>query len=224
MAYMTWTELAAQLEDELDLEEGILVSDAEKIRLVNRLIRQCHRETIRINKRFYKTHDFVSLVQGTSEYAMPTNIYNARFTRIQYDDGSCAYRVPPIKDEKIASVDTQDDYSYDLENAGTANGLRFVLYPPSRVTSNTALKRIYTRAPEAVTSGASLIDVIDDGIDFIMKNMRVPIAEKRQHPMLAQWINERAEALQDFRESLDPMNDDGANEVEGDFSHYEEMT
>ena len=77
MTYKTYAQLLAKIEKDLDLESEDFIQDDELMEYFNDAIRECesHIHKLGLEDVYFKTFDNPSLVSGTSDYAMPTNIF-----------------------------------------------------------------------------------------------------------------------------------------------------
>lgn len=221
MDLLTYSQAKEKVEHELDIQGENFVDDDELMGFFNSAIDEAEATIHQMHEDYFLTSDYVSLVDGTSEYSMPSNIYANKIRIVYYVSGSNKYAVTRIKLKDIPIVDDEDDYQYNVENNTGSAGTKFVLYPASRETSSTVLRRWYIRNATKMTEDASVID-IPEFVDFVIYHVRARVALKMGHPSLVVFNNERDMKKSEMVNTLKTMVIDGDDYIEGDLSHYED--
>jgi len=221
MQLWTYGNAKRAVEDELDIQGESFLDDPEMIRLFNSAIDEAEAIIHQLHEDYFLTSDFVALVNGTSEFPMPSNIYANKIRLCYYKSGQEAYEVGRIKLREIPYVDGDEDYRYNIENNTGSAGTKFVVYPAATETSSTVLRRWFVRNATAVVDDASVID-IPEFIDFILRHVKVQVASKMGHPRLVFFKAELDEKRDLMRDTLKTMIVDGNTDIEGDSSHYED--
>jgi len=218
----TWSTILSELEEEFDIdfsaEENI--TENQMLYIANMLQEEVYMHIINLHEDYYKTSDYVNLVDGTSAYSMPTDIYLNKLRFVQYNYNNKKYKVTRISEEEKVDVDSNDDYMYDIENS-TASGTQFVLYPASRITeSSSAMKRVYIRQVIALTGGSSVIDI--PSTHYIKYGLRKYVQEELGLQTFQVGLAEKQAALELTLNTMRTMIPDDDDTIKPDFSHYGE--
>lgn len=226
MNLMTYGDAKSHVEHELDIQGENFIDVDEMLQFFNSAIDEAEANIHQLFEDYFLTSDYVALVSGVSECAMPTNIY-ANKIRIVYftdtsDSGGNKYEVRRIKLQNIPMVDSQDDYQYNIENNSGSAGTKFVVYPEARETTSLKMRRWYIRNATAAVDDNSVID-IPEFIDFVLRHVKVACASKMGHPRLPFFKAELDEKRQEMKDTLKTMVVDGHTEIEADASFYEDF-
>jgi len=225
MKAWTYAEILEKVQNDLDMQDEIFITDAEWLGYVNEAIDDCEADIHQLNEEYFKTSAQVPMVQGTARYAMPDDIYANKIKLVFYDEGynnSDTYKVWQMKDKNKADVEDNDDYEFDVENSST-NGIEFVLYPAARVTSSTYMTVWYIRNANRIALSTDTLD-IPEFANFIMQHMKMRCMEKETHPMLGKAVQDLEAQRMKMRETLSQMIPDHEETIEPDLTFYEEMS
>jgi hypothetical protein len=217
----TYGDFKQELEDELDIDidQGEVVSDTQFKRAVNRYTRECALHIYPMNQDYYRTTDIVSLVDATSEYAMPTGIFANKIRYVQFDDSSVDYEVFRIKLEEIPNVETTDDFQYDIINK-ISGGTKYKVYPTPTANDSTSMTRHFIRAINEVSGDASVIDLPDTTLLYHL--CKIFLMRKKGDPMLAMEIQQTPYYQRLYHTNLEVMLPNWNEQMDPDLSHYEE--
>lgn len=193
---------------------------------------------------YFKTPATLTLVQGSADIALPTDIYAQKIREIVYKNGDRIYPVMELRDPQMhykkAIVDQQavslDEYRYFLKSATAGAQDTLVLVPPA-LESGAFLEMWYIRnakrAPlqSALADGASRATQIAAVLDipewraYVEKYMKAEIYEHKVKDKAAAALA-RADLttisgvmINDLRDRMQ----NNENEVPMDISHYVEM-
>jgi hypothetical protein len=224
MRSWSYSEIKSKVEDDLDIKDELFITTDELMGYCNEAIDEAEAEIQGIYEDYFLTSESIDLVSGTSEYALPTDIYANKIRALIYSNGSTIYPVKRLKGSKefvtLPLVQSGDDYRYILKNtAGT--GPRLVLYPASRETSSSVLTIWYIRNAARITDDSDTCD-IPEFANFIMQYMKVRCYEKEGHPNLDFAVAALEKQRKLMVDTLTGMVPDGDDEVERDLSFYEE--
>jgi hypothetical protein len=220
----TWTydEVKTKVMRELDLESEDFITPEEMMSYCNEAIDIAEAEIHSLHETYFLTSDTLTLVSGTSAYAMPSDIYGTKFAEVRYENGSDSYEIPHLnkKDRfaRVADTTSGDTYSYLITNtAGT--GFRMV-FTPTPDESGAYIKRWYIRNAAEVADDADALDIPEFGINFVVQMMKLRCKEKEgiATPADYQMVNEHRKVMV---EALSDMTPDGGNELEMDLSFYD---
>lgn len=229
MSYKTFADVESRVRRELDLIDEPIVTQAEIMDIVNDAIDEVEADILELYEDYFLTSDYISLVAGTRDYAMPTNIYANKLRAVTYSNGSTVYEVFRLKnkDRFLDIADSliyggSDDYRYEIEN-DTSSGPTFRLYPASRETSNTVMRRWYIRQANRIAVTTDVIDILE-AYPFIVAYAKWQCAKKALHPATPDYKNDSDFKKQKLLDALTGMVADGHNEIEPDISFYREHT
>lgn len=222
MQYVTYATAKQKVERELDIQDEDFVDDDEMLGYFNAAIDEAESVIQDLYEDYFLTSDYVSMVEGVSSCAMPTNIYASKIRKVIWRNGNEIYEVVPIKLEEIDLSETQDDYRYLLENNSAAAGVEFVVYPPPRETTSTKMRRWFIRNANTVAQDADLIDV-PEFYNFIYAYVKREVCLKEGHPRLPYWIDQVSKEEQRMRNTLKTKILDGNTFIEPDMSFYDDF-
>lgn len=230
---ITYAQLKAKLERDMDIEDEEFVQTDELREYFNDAIRECesHIHKLGLEDIYFKSSDAPSLVLGTSQYAMPSNIYLNKIVECVYANQNDIFEVRRLKGRnkhyRKAQINfdtgTQPAYIYDILNDSAAVGTKWELIPPSKETS-TNITRWYIRKAEQMLTDASVCDLPEICYTFIYAfvTWRVWGKEGDQRATDAKMtLDEQRELL---ITTLKEMTPDEDNIVEADTSSYDEMS
>ncbi len=222
MELVTYSVAKSKVENELDIQGEVFIDEDEMLGFFNSAIDEAESIIHQLHEDYFLTSDYVSLVDGTSDYAMPSNIYANKIRICYYKNGTEKYEVTRIKLGQIPLVEDGDEYQYNVENNSGVAGTKFVVYPTPDETSSTVMRRWFIRNATKVTGDDSVID-IPEFIDFVYRHVKVACASKMGHPRLVFFKAELDEKRDYMRDTLKTMIVDGHTEIEADTSFYEDF-
>lgn len=234
---MAWTALQVRdkVRRDLDIDEDELVADEQLYAFINDAIRDMVAEMLKlgIEDKYYETRTQVSIVAGQEEYDVPSNVYVTKIykmihTRPGTRDVYPVKRLRGMKEyeqyhnELVQPTSYNPTYRYKLMNeAGTPS---FLLIPTPAVSEASALTLWHARKPTVVTAGATIVDVPEEFISFILNFVMVSCLKKDLgNPLLGTTMEELKRVRQLMTDTLTDQTSDGDNEVEMDLSHYADM-
>ena len=208
MRLYTYAEIEKKVRTDLDLlDTDNFVQNDEFAGYCNDAIDIAEAEILKLHEDYFLTPTDVTLVQGTADYALPSNIYAQKIRSIIYHNGPRIYPVQRIKDpdkfykrEEVNYYSTSEtEYSYILLNAVESEQAKISLTPPA-LESGAVLRLWYirnaTRIPLTTDSGtptrsaqlATILDIPEWAL-FITQYMKWRAYEKEMDPR-----TEKAEA------------------------------
>jgi hypothetical protein len=221
MQLWTYSDAKEHVEESLDIAGENVIDDTEMMRLFNAAINEAENTIHGLFQDYFLTSDYVSLVSGTASYAMPSDIFANKLRVVTWLDGTESYEVRRIKIRDIVGVLDGDDYQYNVENASSITGTRFVVYPTPNETTSTKMRRWYVRNSTPVTTDSSVID-IPEFIDFILYHVKHACAIKIGHPLMVMLKDLRDEKKGEMVNTLTTMVEDGNDDIEADVSFYDD--
>lgn len=123
MRIWTYDDMNKKVQRDLDLEGETFIGADEMIGYYNEALNEAESEIMVLNQDYLLTKYFMPVVQGTSRYNLPSNIYANKIRAIMYANGSIIYPVGQYRRRgkfvDMAFTDTYgqpDDYRYILSN------------------------------------------------------------------------------------------------------------
>jgi len=154
----TWAEIKTEIQAEYDLSEETFVDSVELLQYANSAIEDIEKEIHTIHDKYFHAEDIISLVIGTQDYNLPSDIFANKVTGIYYNNGTTKYEITEIKDiREIMDVEIDDDYRYKIINT-TSGGTKIRLYPQSREASTNVII-FYRRRIKLFTLDTDALDV-----------------------------------------------------------------
>lgn len=226
--FWTWAEVKEKVKRDLDIEAEVFVRPQELIDYANEAIDEAEAEIHALYEDYFLTKATISLVNGQSEYDLPSDIYAHKIRRIVYNNGASVYTVNRVKDWKkfeIKSIadnfSTSDLYQFFITNpaAGTP---KILIVPEARETVADVLTVWYLRNANRIVDDSSIID-IPEFINYIFQKITCLVHEKEGHPNYQAAEMKLEQERQRMLGVLAQMVPDAENEIEMDTSFYEEM-
>jgi hypothetical protein len=230
MEYPTFATMKARIKDDQDLEAEDFVDDTELMNIFNEAIRECeaHIHKLELEDIYFLTSDTPTLLNGTADYAMPTNIYANKLISVVYGNGTNIYEVKRMRGEKRfldkAITDQSGgsaNYQYMIVNNTAAAGVKFKLVPASQENS-TNITRWYIRSATKMEDDTSQCD-IPEFLNFIYAYVKWRVLDKEYSPKADGAKNDLREQKDLMMQTLENMVEDSDNKIIADYTLYEEM-
>lgn len=227
MTKKVWTlsEAKELIQEEMDTQSETFVSSDELVNYFNEAIDECEAEIHNLYQDYFLTSSPIPLTQGISSYDLPSDIYANKIRFIQYKKSQNEfYEIKRVPLKRIMLIDetlTNVDYVYHLENSLTG-GQKIVFHPTPWDTDATSVTLWYIRNAARVEDDDDVID-IPEFISFIFAYVKVKIARKEVHPMLAVYIQEMDYQRSLMKTTLDRMVPDEDLTIHPDLSFYDDF-
>jgi len=232
--YWTANQIIQRVKDELDLDEETFIDDPEMLRYCNAAIDRAEQNLIGIHVDYFLTSDTITLVSGTREYSLPSDMYAHKIRRIIYENGSQVYKIARIQDWKkfermaISNINNSSNlYEYFLVNRVVSDPkINFVPVPNESGEYVTVWYcRQANRFNDADINDPTNILDIPEAFNYIVEfvKMKCDIKEKRRMGQLE--MGEYPEVgleMSQMMGALQEMVPDAENLIEPDYSSYEE--
>lgn len=218
----TYSELKSALQKELDLEDETFITAAEFLNYFNEGVDEVEAEIHNIYEDYFLTVGSISLVSGTQDYSLPSDIFAQKIRKILYNDGaSKRYPITRLKNlEKIPHVEATDSYQYLIVNT-TASGLKIRFYPtPAETNSNVSI--YYLRNAKRFSADADVCD-IPEFTPVIIQYVRWKCLSKEGHPDAPSAREEYLRMKQGMVDTLTARVPDEDNTIEKDLSFYDDF-
>lgn len=227
--FWTYTRIKAKLEAELDLEQEIFVDDEELLGYVNEAIDICEGKIHTLYEDYFLSRAAVTLVSGTSEYVLPTDIYAHKIRAIIYKNNFDVYPIKRVKN-------SQKLLNYELETAGNNGSSRYeyfilnstpgepkILLTPDVAEAGQRVFVWYLRQANRLEEDADVCD-IPEFVHYVIQYAKVKVCFKEGHPNYMAEKQTLVEMEQEMLSTLAGMVPDEDNQIEADYSFYEDMT
>jgi len=231
MVYKTLSEIKTKIKNDLDLIDEQFITASELLGYINEAIDDVESEIHTIYEDYFLTSANIALVSGTSDYALPSNIFANKIRGVVYSNGSRIYPIRKMQSstqfEEMALINQYvsgtEEYQYKLVNSSAATGIRMRLFPTPQETSSTAVTVWYIRNANTLSADTDPCDV-PEFINYVYQFVKVRCYEKEIHPNLAQATVERDRLKNLMQETLRDMIPDNDSQIEYDLSVYEDMS
>lgn len=225
MQLQTYSELKTKIENDLDLIDEDFVTETELLGYMNEALKDAESiiHTIGLDSHYFKTNDTLTLVNGTSDYDMPSDIFANKLIGVYYINGSKKYRVDRRRNQDDILTDvTGADYQYDIFN--TSSGVKMRLYP-TPAESGAYIQRYYIRAARKLTTSTAASNTceIPECVNFLIQHCKTRIYEKEGNPNVTKAMADLRNLYDLMVQTLQEMVPDGNNEIVGDFRFYNDM-
>lgn len=230
MRYWTYGEIKTKVEKDLELQDESFISGDELLSYYNEAVDDAESHIHTIYEDYFLTSATLPLVEGQSEYSLPTDIYANKVRSIVYAANNIIFPIRRLKDfkkfETAALANTYQTpyrYHYLIKNPSAAAGIKLVLYPPAQETSSSHVTIWYLRNATRATTVSDVCD-IPEFVSYVIQFMKVKCLEKEGHPNLAFATQTLDYLRKQMVETLSEMAPDADNEIEYDLTAYEEMS
>lgn len=228
MQYETNLTLIARVQDDLDLTGETLVNKSDILNFLNEGIDVAEGHILELNEDYFLTKTTLSLVQGTSEYSLPSSIYAQKIRGIVYSNGQDRYPVKRVRGRNLFTIlkdidqnGSADQYRYMLYNDTNTAGVKLALYPTSRETSSTVMTIWFLRNATKLTSTTVSQDCdIPECTYFLIAYAKMRCVEKLNDRPLEQYRSEMLRLQERMVSVLTKQVPDNDDELIGDVEHY----
>ncbi len=228
MQLFTYSQLKAKLENDLDITDLDFVNgETELLGYINEAIDDAESivHTLGLDAQYFNTQSTMTLVNGTSDYSLPSDIFASKIRKIFYINGQTKYEIFRIRDlTEIPFFQSGDDYRYVLlTTSGTANNIR-LRFCPTPVEDGTYIQVWYIRNATTMTTATTSTNVceIPESQNFVMQHVKTRIYEKMGNPNLQLAVSELAAQRDLMIQTLSEMVPDENSLVRPDLSFYED--
>jgi hypothetical protein len=228
MRRWTYAELKQKVQNEWDLKEEIFVDDEEMLEYANEAIDEAEAEIHKLGREdhYFLATDTITLVNGTKEYSLPTDIYANKIKAAVYSSDNRIYTLKRMRRETMfedaAHIDQYPNrdqlYSYIIVHESVTDGYQMKFYPtPYEDTTNITLW--YIRNANRLTADDDICD-IPEFASFITAFMGYKVLMKEGHPMFQGAAMQLEQQRKQMISTLSDMVVDSDNRIEMDFTHY----
>ncbi len=227
MSFKTYGQIKTKVELDLDLQDEDFIQADELLGYCNEAIKALEAIILDLCEDYFLDSESLSLVSGTSDYTLPTDMFADKIRKVVYANGNDVYEVKRMrysKDFSNLAWDTQlgnqgQRYRYIVTNDSAAG--RKIKFSPLPNVSGAFITMWYLRNAAQVTADADTVDIAEF-YGYIEQFMKVRCYEKESNPKLTF----AAQALEAERtlvvNTLSDRFPDDDTEIEQDLSHYDE--
>lgn len=232
MDLLTYAQIKANIQRETDTETEDFIQPLELLQYVNEGIDKAEAEihALGMEDEYFLSRVNLALVQGQEEYDLPSDIYANKIRRIMYANGSTIF---PINRSRKKRFDVYTEfkqfppgtnyYEYFIFNPTAGAKPKLLLMPQAQETSAANVKIWYIRNANTMVDDDSVCD-IPEFHSFIEKYAKWKIYFKEGNPAAADAAAELQADKTQMIETLQNMVPDDNSQIEGDLSHYQEMS
>lgn len=238
MKLFTYNEVETKIRMDLDLQDADnFIQNEEMVGYVNEGIKEAESDILKLSEDYFLVPDAtLTWVNGTSDYALPTDIYGEKIRGMTYVNGTKIYPVRRLRDPdlfyKIQELNinptNEQERQYFLKNATAGAQGKFVFVPTPQ-ESGAFVKYAYIRSAQRVpllsesgtrtTQLATILD-IPEWTDFIIQWAKVRCYEKTKDNRYADARQDLAAIRKSMNEALTQKTPDNEDQVPMDLGFY----
>lgn len=237
MELLSWEQLKANLQDDMDLEDENFISDEGLVRYVNRALDDAETciHTLHHEDKYFLVPAVFSWVSGMSQYSLPADIYGNKVRLMFYSNGSLKYPISRIKNlVQIPYITSADRYQYIIYNStptnspqeapAFSNGGVYVQFYPDVAETSENVSLWYIRNMKKMTTDeddTSNICEIPECVNFVYQHVRLSVAKKMRIQSLIDQERIDLKIQYDLMcDALKEMVPDEDNKIPPDLSSY----
>ena len=215
---VTLEDLIERVQDELDLQDEDFIDQDEIIGYIKNGVNQAKKIISDLYEDYFLAKPFtITLVSGTDEYSLPSNIYAQKIRKVLYNDGSEKKIIRRIKRlEDTMLLESSDNYAY-LITYDEAACLKITFYP-SVVTNGAFVKVWYLRNAKTLSALTDVLDV-PEAEDYIVQFAKDKCKNKEAMTPDAPKSAALMEEEKLLVEGLSTRQPDDDNEIDPDLSY-----
>lgn len=211
---VTLSQIKTRVRDLVDAESADFIDDAELLRYINEGIKKCEAWIHKLNEDYYVKDATISLVSGTSEYSLPSDIYAQKIRRIMFDNGNDkTYEILPIRVEETPYIESNEAYFRYRLVFNSSDSKIIKLYPTPTANDSTSVTITYIKDAKQLSSDSDETD-IPEFSQVIVDFARYRILQKEiTNPMLADVKADLTDSIELMVTTLQNSVPDGNNEI-----------
>jgi hypothetical protein len=224
--YWTYAMLRAKIYADIDLEEETFVTPAEFLGYVNDAIDTSEQIVNTLYEDYFLSRAVLTLTTGQELYPLPVDIYAHKIRRVIFSMQGQIHKVQRIPDWKkfehlaLNSYSNSGNvYSYFLIN--TSPGVPQMLVTPLPKETGPNATVWYIRQANRLEVDADILD-IPEAYKFIVSYVKEKCMFKEQNPAYGSQKENTALEKDLLESTLATMVPDADNEIEADYSAYED--
>lgn len=214
--------------NDLDVEDlDFIHGETELLGYINEALRDAEAivHTLGLEADYFLIPATISLVSGTADYVLPSDIFASKIKAMFYINGNTKYEIFRVRDlRETPYFQAGDDYRYQLiTTTGTANNMRVRFYPtPAETGAYIQVWYIRNIATMTTSTAATNVCELPESINFLFAHCKMRIYEKmgNQNLQLAVTVLQAQKDL--MIQTLQEMVPDQNTLVPPDLSFYED--
>lgn len=223
MIQPTLADILAKVDDDLDLEDEIMITADEKVKLVNAAVNRVEKLITTVYEDYFLQKASLALTTDEDEYDFPTNIIAHKIRKVFYSSDSEKYEIKRIRRlTDTVDIESDDLYRY-LVLTTDAGEFKINLFPPSRETSASNVTIWYLGNANVLADDADIMN-IPEAFDLVVELTKLSCAKKEGHPIQASIADEVMVQEKLFIDLITAMIPDEDNEIElqpSDVDYYD---
>lgn len=229
MSYKTWGDIKTKIERDLDLEGEVFISENELLGYANEAIDEIEGHIHEMCEDYFLTRSPLTLVIGQENYDLPSDIFAMKVRGVIYRNGNETFKIERVKDWRkfeeyeFNKTGLQYNQLYKFMIINASAGTPQLLLTPAPQEAGQYIQVWYIRNANVLTDDSSICD-IPESVNYVIKYVKMKVYEKELHPNLPKAMADVADERTSTYSKLASMVVDNSNEIEADFSHYQEMT
>jgi hypothetical protein len=225
MQFFTFSDLKTKLGNDYDITDENFVNDTELVGYINEAIDDAETaiHNLHHEKKYFLNNGWVTLVNGTQEYGLPSDIYGNKIRLLMYINGATKYPIKMIKMiEDIPFITAGDEYQYLLINDPT-NYVRLQLHP-TPAEAGQYVRAWYIRNMKRLTTSltdSTNICELPECTNFVYRHVGYSLARKTRRTDIITNAKEDLRIQYDLMTTaLNPMTSEEDSEMRMDLSSY----
>lgn len=181
MSGVTWGEIKEEVQEELNLFDENYVTPAEMLGFCKDALREAEAEIhkLGIEDLYFEASNAMHVVEGRRDYALPSDIYANKITRIMFSDGTLIYDIERMtklrryQDAEYTKYYSNSDriYRYMLFNNSRTTGPRIRFFPtPTEASAAVSTSAAITAASRNIT----VVDATGIEVDYVVSGDGIP--------------------------------------------------
>lgn len=229
MELLTYSSIKTKLQNDLDVEDlDFLDGETELLGYINEAIDDTESviHTLGLDATYFLTQGTITLVSGTADYSLPSDIFANKIKKMFYINGNTKYEIFRVRNlNEVPYFQAGDDYKYlPIVTTGTANNARIRVFP-TPAESGAYFQIWYIRNITKMTTSAAATNVceVPEAVNAIFQHCKVRIYEKMGHPNLVAAVQMLEAQKTLLTDTLREMVPDENTVIEPDLMFYEDM-
>lgn len=246
MERRTYSELLAEVKNELGLNESTIINDATFVQYANDAIQEAETRINEMREDYFLTWKYLfngtsnGLIAGQEKYPLPDNIFSNKIRQIVYSNGDEIFplkrfrhgdKLHIIDEVNYDNTDTRPEYSYLILNAEEFDdqnpyitNFQLQLIPTPQETGN-FVKIWYLRETKKIpyTDNTDTPIDIPECYGFVKAAFKLACAMHEHHVRLPMIEKEYSRQLSLMEKALKIRVEDGDNLIQQDLSTYQEF-
>lgn len=226
----TLLDMRQQVINDLDLDEETFITTADLNLWINKGIRKAEQQIHTLYEDYFLNETTVSINKGDYLIDYPSDIYANKIRQIIYTDNTLGSNTSHVVKRVKSLIDGTDMDLYVSDSAlptlkwspvnDATEGRKIRLFPFTGRSGQ--LKIWYIRNARQLVNDTDVCD-IDEFEDFVVQHCKTMAYSKDGDPRVEESVVMEEQMKEDMMKTLSDMVPDNDNELDKDFSLYEDM-